>query len=294
MNPLPYWLLLTLASLVLSESGLSEDKRESNPASLLSMIASGKAKILSDDPAEITRLNYVSQQKKKEISALRAVAQNEKLLIEHFRKRVESPLLVQILKNGTLVSQGTLIDRSAGIVIAPFDRIESFSGPFTVQTTTKRLPATDSMLLSQADNLAIITIAPDPGSDSTFRSATEPQSTGAFVGSFDGQDNWVFGAISNELFQVPSRLAIDPLTEKAVRKHWKRIGFEGSSRRNGFPAVLGCDLPLSPRQCGSPVFNLSGELIGIAIARVDVHLTLVVPHFRIEELLKKKKVLPPK
>jgi hypothetical protein len=50
-----------------------------------------------------------------------------------------------------------------------------------------------------------------------------------------------------------------------------------SLRRHGFPAVFAHDGRLSPSQCGGPVVNLAGEVIGLNIARADNTRTLAIP-----------------
>jgi serine protease Do len=50
-----------------------------------------------------------------------------------------------------------------------------------------------------------------------------------------------------------------------------------SVRRDGFPQAFSIDARIRPDQCGGPVVDLDGRVLGIAIARVDTTRTLVVP-----------------
>jgi S1-C subfamily serine protease len=50
-----------------------------------------------------------------------------------------------------------------------------------------------------------------------------------------------------------------------------------SIRTDSFAQVLQHDLPLGPRDMGSPLFNLEGHLVGINIARVDRVTTFALP-----------------
>jgi serine protease Do len=45
------------------------------------------------------------------------------------------------------------------------------------------------------------------------------------------------------------------------------MGGDPSKRATGFPAVLQHDTVLKPSECGGPLVNLDGEVIGINIAR---------------------------
>jgi serine protease Do len=56
-------------------------------------------------------------------------------------------------------------------------------------------------------------------------------------------------------------------------------------RRNGFPAVFCHDAGISPAQCGGPVVDLSGQVIGINIARVNAVQTFAIPANAVRKLI---------
>ncbi len=56
-----------------------------------------------------------------------------------------------------------------------------------------------------------------------------------------------------------------------------RLGGALSKRRAGFPAALTHDLPLTPAQCGGPLVDASGSVVGINIARSGRVVTLAIP-----------------
>lgn len=58
-----------------------------------------------------------------------------------------------------------------------------------------------------------------------------------------------------------------------------------SYRAGGFPTVFETDLPVFPYECGGPVVNLAGGVVGITIARVDIPGALVLPGDSIRKLL---------
>jgi serine protease Do len=50
-----------------------------------------------------------------------------------------------------------------------------------------------------------------------------------------------------------------------------------SLRRDSFPEVFSIDARIRPDQCGGPVIDLDGRVVGIMIARADATRTLVLP-----------------
>lgn len=55
------------------------------------------------------------------------------------------------------------------------------------------------------------------------------------------------------------------------------MGSTISKRRDNFPAVVQTDLPLQANQCGGPVTDLDGNVVGMVIARSGRIETLVIP-----------------
>ena len=60
-------------------------------------------------------------------------------------------------------------------------------------------------------------------------------------------------------------------------KFQNALGTRLSERRAGFPAAFEHDLGLAPEQCGGPVVNLRGEVVGINIARSGRVSSLAIP-----------------
>jgi len=65
--------------------------------------------------------------------------------------------------------------------------------------------------------------------------------------------------------------------------------FQGgkSLRRDGFNGVFAHDAAIEPVDCGTPVFDLSGEFFGINIARFSRTATLILPASRIRKTIAK-------
>lgn len=76
-----------------------------------------------------------------------------------------------------------------------------------------------------------------------------------------------------------------------------QLGSKLSDRRTGFPMVLQHDTILRPIDCGGPLVDLDGKVIGINIARAGRTETLAIPAEVIKPLLndlKSGKLAPPK
>jgi len=60
-------------------------------------------------------------------------------------------------------------------------------------------------------------------------------------------------------------------------------------RRNGFPQCFQHDAPLSPEDCGGPLVDLDGEVIGINIARAGHSASLAIPTDIVREVVRELK-----
>ena len=63
------------------------------------------------------------------------------------------------------------------------------------------------------------------------------------------------------------------------------MGGQLSGRRTGFPSVLQTDMVLDPKNCGGPVVDLDGKVLGISIARAGRVETWILPSETIRPLL---------
>ncbi|HBE96735.1 MAG TPA: hypothetical protein DDW68_06150, partial [Verrucomicrobiales bacterium] len=60
-----------------------------------------------------------------------------------------------------------------------------------------------------------------------------------------------------------------------------------SKRRNDFPRTLYHDQVLKPQNCGAPLINRKGEVVGLNIARALRHRSLAIPAKTVNEVAKK-------
>jgi S1-C subfamily serine protease len=84
---------------------------------------------------------------------------------------------------------------------------------------------------------------------------------------------------SGATFSATAELAGRRLSgERAARfKIMSRLGAIPSRRADGFPAIFQHDAPLFPEQCGGPLVDLEGNLIGMNIARSGRDSSYAIP-----------------
>lgn len=79
-----------------------------------------------------------------------------------------------------------------------------------------------------------------------------------------------------ETVELTARLTADP-NEKDRGQIQNSMGGPLSGRRTGFPAVLQTDMVVKPENCGGPVVDLDGTVLGLCIARAGRVETWVLP-----------------
>ena len=74
--------------------------------------------------------------------------------------------------------------------------------------------------------------------------------------------------------------------ERAARfKMMSRLGAVPSERQSNFPSVFQHDSPLFPEQCGGPICDLEGNVLGINIARESRAASFAIPASHVQTLL---------
>ena len=91
--------------------------------------------------------------------------------------------------------------------------------------------------------------------------------------------DWVLFRIARDGQQISrsGRLHSDPANQFTRTEHLDGRSGALSDRKTGFVNVLQHDLPVSPSDCGGPLLDSSGRLIGINIARRARESTLALP-----------------
>jgi serine protease Do len=73
--------------------------------------------------------------------------------------------------------------------------------------------------------------------------------------------------------------------QAAEYKMMNRLGAIPSHRSNGFPVVFQHDTPLFPEQCGGPIVDLDGHVIGMNIARNGRAASFAIPASHLKTIL---------
>lgn len=178
-------------------------------------------------------------------------------------------------KDGEVYAHGTVFSSSGSVAVKAslFGTVSSgtlLTGDFDGQAITYRV-----VNASGSDDLLILS----PGTPQTHRAlvgsqllaAEDPQAVvGAMVTCGDH-----IGILSVGRRSV-ARLEDTPRQERIGNFH-KVMNVRVSRRRSGFPTVIEMDLPILPEDCGRPVVDLNGDLIGIAIARATLNASYILP-----------------
>ena len=79
---------------------------------------------------------------------------------------------------------------------------------------------------------------------------------------------------------------------EARLRSMRSMGTDVSLVAGGFPVVIQSDMQLTPAQCGGPVVDLQGRVVGVSIARPDRTRSFIIPASRIAALLEQEPVDP--
>ncbi|WDI43331.1 trypsin-like peptidase domain-containing protein [Bremerella sp. P1] len=74
---------------------------------------------------------------------------------------------------------------------------------------------------------------------------------------------------------------------QARHEFQNHLGGELSTRRSGFPSVFQHDSYLQPEQCGGPIVNLDGQVVGLNIARAGRVATYAIPGAELSQSIAK-------
>ena len=91
----------------------------------------------------------------------------------------------------------------------------------------------------------------------------------------------------NQLANTTAQLAALNVSgrQAAQFKMMSRLGAIPSKRSDGFPMVMQHDIPIYPEQCGGPVLDIKGNVIGINIARQGRAASYAIPATHVKTLL---------
>lgn len=75
-------------------------------------------------------------------------------------------------------------------------------------------------------------------------------------------------------------------------KQMEQMGGAVSRVRDGFSRVIQTDMQVSPQQCGGPILDLQGEVVGLSVARADRTRSFILPAADVIAVLKRQPIDP--
>lgn len=141
-------------------------------------------------------------------------------------------------------------------------------GPATVDMVVEQSAAAIAGILAEDVILAVNDAAVDSSSEliDTVRTF-EPGDSLKVKLNRQGEE-MMLSVILGEWVAGPSQ---------ARHEFQNHLGGDLSHRRSGFPSVFQHDSYLQPEQCGGPIVNLNGEVVGLNIARAGRVATYAIP-----------------
>lgn len=258
--------------------------------SISALLRSGKARFVSEEPEEIDRLEKILSERDRvhrletKLHSMQAsfVASFDRRQGAMIRKRTVSLLLDE----DTQVGQGVLIEAERAWVVAPLDIAREYEGRLFLRFDDGTLYKKKHEVLSSVDNLALFRVPSHSLVASGFVAAPEVDSlieAGTLVAASRGAGELIVGGIS----------AIEPSFRrwhrKPVRKqidaHLASFGVAPDDSQVSPGKVILCDLDIQGAQRGAPVFSLQGAFVGLAVSRIDLSETALVPSETIRRLL---------
>ncbi len=91
-----------------------------------------------------------------------------------------------------------------------------------------------------------------------------------------------------EPLRIAATLTSEPINPMLRRREIQNsMGSELSERRSGFPLALQHDTVLRPSDCGGPLVNLDGEMLGINVARAGRTESFAIPAGEVKQVVER-------
>ena len=199
-------------------------------------------------------------------------------------------LRVAILSQGRQIALGSLVS-DAGFVVARHSLLPGLGSSLAL---TGRLHGglvapLSVAAVSQVDDLALLNFTFAGGTPilpAVHFASTTPSIGMMLRASVNETGVPAFGTVAAYRNLVPlDSFPVSRLKASAIHQH---ASMAANQRQGGSSvSAIETDLNLAPGECGAPVFNPDGHLVGIALSREDSASTCIVPAGRIRALMEK-------
>ena len=252
-------------------------------------------------------LNWLAEDKKNDLALLKLTTNN--------RSSPDSINLKPVIWSKTIPDTGHLTVTS--------DHTGKFVAHGTVTQPIRPCPKAGGEISAVAESRAYLGVTLDQDFDTTLVTTVSPGSPAAIAGILEGDIiQFINGTKVNNLQELSDQVGtyeagrkiklaikrgdktiiVHPIlgsakshgqeaTRNSINRdkmllNLSRMGGKISKRRVDFPACIYHDTLIKPNQCGSPIFNLDGEAIGVNIARNHRFRSLAIPAKNVRSTLK--------
>lgn len=151
-------------------------------------------------------------------------------------------------------------------------------GPATVDMVVEKSAAANAGILAQDIIVSLNDLAIDSGNQLIETVRTFEPGDSLRVKLKRADQEVLVSVILGEWVAGPNQ---------ARHEFQNHLGGELSTRRSGFPSVFQHDSYLQPEQCGGPIVNLDGQVVGLNIARAGRVATYAIPGSVLSESVSK-------
>jgi len=261
--------------------------------SLTELIASGRTMVKAPDRETARRLREMAAERLRVREMRRVIESRQEALASEFADAVNrtgaSDRIASVTwPEGEDSQPGLLVDAERGIVVTGVPPV-AWEERVLVSIGDEGLLWARAIWLSRTEGVVAVVVDDWSTHRSRFTGlpplAASPSSPapGRMISGFSAGSRPLTGTLT------AMRHRGEEFSSNRVRdsldRHWETLGLQVSERRSGFEEALVSDLALPNGKTGYPVFLLDGEWIGIAVARTDLHETVVIPAERIRSLL---------
>lgn len=262
---------LILASILIFQAGIAAagPLPQRNGMSLFKMVSTGRAKFEAREERELRMMEAAFYEREHRRSNEQTLGDYKAELVLAFGRSIDTTVRKHTLSLSSDEGPACAgLATSCGLIV-PLHAL----GPSDSRT-----------VLSREANLAIVHSKTSQLDLSSLSREAKPRA-GSFVCIWHPDGRISTGTITSTTVNKSGENS--STLQEGRREFWKKAGFSPSHLKSKIEQGIECDLSIEESELGSPVFDLRGKIVGLTVARLDVHRTVVIPIDTIKDALEK-------